>query len=97
MVDFKKVDSALLERICSDAKIELSTDEKEKFMAEMSGILEAFGAVGEVDTEGVQPAYHPTNVENVWRDDLTDRSRRVDIRKNTAAIEKGYIVGPKLV
>ena len=96
MVDFQKVDAALLERMCADTKILLSDEEKERFIREMSDILVAFRSIGEVSTEGVQPAYHPTAVENVWREDIS-APKELDIRKNTDALEDGYIVGPKLV
>ncbi|MCL5100283.1 MAG: Asp-tRNA(Asn)/Glu-tRNA(Gln) amidotransferase subunit GatC [Candidatus Marsarchaeota archaeon] len=97
MVDFQKVDATLLERICSDAKLTLDDSEKERFVTEMSEILAAFRSIGEAETEGVRPAYHPTAVENVWRDDAPARKRKIDIKKNTDALEGGYIVGPKLV
>ncbi len=98
MVDFRKVDAALLERICSDAKIALADEEKDKFVKEMSEILDAFKSISEADTNGLQPSYHSTPVENVWREDVADGGKRkLDIGKNTEAIEDGYIIGPKLV
>lgn len=97
MVDFQKVDASLLDRMCSVAKLTLNTSEKKKFLAEMSEILEAFGTVEEAYVGDTPPAYHPTAVENIWRDDTIIKKSKLDIGKNTNAVEDGYVVGPKLV
>ncbi|MGC8537965.1 MAG: Asp-tRNA(Asn)/Glu-tRNA(Gln) amidotransferase subunit GatC [Candidatus Micrarchaeia archaeon] len=96
MVDFKKVDKAMLERICANAKLSLTSSEEERFISEMEEILSAFRELESVDTKGVQPAYHATEIRNVWREDKV-KKKNVDIKKNTGAIEDGYIIGPKLV
>ncbi|EQD66908.1 Glu-tRNAGln amidotransferase, C subunit [mine drainage metagenome] len=96
MVDFQKVDKEMLERICKNAKLELTDSEIEKFVSEMGSILTTFKTLGEVDTKGVPPAYHPTGIKNVWREDRSEK-KHMDISNNTDAIEDGYIVGPKLV
>ena len=96
MVDFQKVDKGMLSRICSNAKLNLTSSEEEKFVSEMGEILTAFRELESVDTEGVQPAYHATEIRNIWRDDKV-KKKSVDIKKNTGALENGYIIGPKLV
>lgn len=96
MVDFQKVDEDMLERICANAKLNLTESEKEKFVSGLGDILTAFKALEEIDTDGIAPAYHATEVKNVWRADIV-KKKEIDIRKNTKAIENGYIIGPKLI
>ncbi len=96
MADFRRIDAAMLERVSANAKLNLTDEEKSKFLAEMEDILAAFRKLEEADTEGVQPAYHPVKVENVWREDIVMK-KKIEICRNTDAMEGGYIIGPKLV
>lgn len=96
MVNFQSIDNEMLERICNNAKLNLTDLEKRKFISELGDILAAFKTLEEIDTKGISPAYHATEVKNVWREDTAKR-KKTDIKKNTKAIEDGYIIGPKLI
>ena len=96
MVNFQSVDRQMLERVCANAKIHLTDSENDRFVSDMGDILAAFRLLEEVNTKAVLPAYHATNIKNVWREDGV-KKRSIDIMKNTKAIENGYIIGPKLV
>jgi aspartyl-tRNA(Asn)/glutamyl-tRNA(Gln) amidotransferase subunit C len=63
------IDRELVERIARVARLELAEDEIEKFTKQLKVILEAFRELDDVDTEGVEPSFHPQELSNVLRED----------------------------
>ena len=51
------------------ARIGLSDDDVARFQEQLSEILEHFGSLRELDTEGVEPTSHPLPLESVMRPD----------------------------
>jgi aspartyl-tRNA(Asn)/glutamyl-tRNA(Gln) amidotransferase subunit C len=51
------------------SRLHLSEEELEKFTGQLKVILEAFRELDEVDTEGVEPSFHPSELKNVLRED----------------------------
>ena len=60
MSDQWTIDRGLVERIAKVARLELTEDEIEKFTKQLKVILEAFRELDDVDTEGVEPSFHPS-------------------------------------
>ena len=58
-----------VQHIAELARIELTQEEKDKFEKELSGILDFFEQLNEVDTEGVLPMAGGTASENRMRED----------------------------
>ena len=69
MSDQWTIDRGLVERIAKVARLELTEDEVEKFTEQLKVILEAFRELDDVDTEGVEPSFHPQELSNVLRED----------------------------
>ena len=69
MSDQWTIDRGLVERIARVARLELTEGEIEKFVKQLKVILEAFRELDDVDTEGVEPSFHPQALSNVLRDD----------------------------
>src|SRR5438128_860935 len=51
------------------ARLELSDAEVDRFVEQLSAILEAVGKVSELDLGDVEPTAHPLELVNVWGDD----------------------------
>jgi aspartyl-tRNA(Asn)/glutamyl-tRNA(Gln) amidotransferase subunit C len=51
------------------ARLALTDEEIERFREQLSAILDAVGAVAELDLTDVEPTSHPLDVVNVWDDD----------------------------
>lgn len=51
------------------ARLRLSTEEIERFTAQLGAILEHAAQVRSLDTEGVPPTAHPISITNVLRSD----------------------------
>ena len=59
----------LVERLAKAARLNLTEEETTKYTQQLSVILEAFNELDQVDTEGIEPSYHPIELEDALRDD----------------------------
>ena len=77
------------------ARLNLTDEELERYMQQLKVILEAFRELDEVDTEGVEPSFHPIELEDVLREDKA--SKWVwDPLANSEHKEDGYFRGPRI-
>jgi aspartyl-tRNA(Asn)/glutamyl-tRNA(Gln) amidotransferase subunit C len=51
------------------ARLELSDAEVDRFVEQLSAILDAVGKVSELDLGDVEPTAHPLELVNVWAED----------------------------
>lgn len=58
-------------------------------------ILDAFRELDEVDTEGVEPSYHPVEIEDVLREDESHLWEWAPLA-NTGHREERYFRGPRI-
>jgi aspartyl-tRNA(Asn)/glutamyl-tRNA(Gln) amidotransferase subunit C len=96
MVEYWKIDKALLEHVSKIARLELTEEEKEKFVKQLEDILKAFKKIDEVDTEKVKPSFHPIEIKNVMREDEV-KTWKWEPLANTKHKEKKYFKGPRIV
>jgi len=54
------------------SNLQLSEDEVGPLQADLENILGYFKQLDELDTDGVEPTYQVTDLENVWRKDEVD-------------------------
>jgi aspartyl-tRNA(Asn)/glutamyl-tRNA(Gln) amidotransferase subunit C len=74
------------------ARIELTSEEEEKFTNQLSSILGYFEKLNELDLEGVEPIYQVTGQTNVFREDgVTNVSRAEEMLKNVPDKEGTFI------
>ncbi len=95
MSDQWTIDRGLVERIAKVARLELTEDEIDKFTKQLKVILEAFRELDDVDTEGVEPSFHPQELSNVLREDEVT-SWSWDPLENTEHREGRYFKGPRI-
>lgn len=71
------ITSDIVRQLARLSAIALSDDEVEHLQADLSAILGYVAELGELDTNGVEPTYQVTGLQNVWRDDrVADDSAR---------------------
>jgi aspartyl-tRNA(Asn)/glutamyl-tRNA(Gln) amidotransferase subunit C len=58
-----------IKKVAKLSKLELTDEEMKKYQTELSGILDFFEKLKEVDTDGVEPLSQVTGLENVLRTD----------------------------
>ncbi len=72
------IDAEKVRHIGKLARIELSDREVEMFSRQLGSILEYFDKLQELDTSGVQPMAHPTDIRNIFGDDVPHESLSTD-------------------
>ena len=95
MADQLAIDRELLERVARVARLELTDEELEKFTDQLRVILEAFKELDEVDTDGVEPSFHPQELKNVLREDEA-KPWDWDPLSNTGHREGRNFKGPRI-
>ena len=81
--------------VAENARIELQDDEAEKFAEEFEDILEMFEILDKVDTEDVEPSFHPVEVSPETREDEVDETLdREQVFQNTENEDDGFFKGP---
>ncbi|MCD4806975.1 MAG: Asp-tRNA(Asn)/Glu-tRNA(Gln) amidotransferase subunit GatC [Methanococcoides sp.] len=80
------------------ARIAIDDAEAEDYAVKLSSVLDYFGQLDEVDTEGVEPTYHVADIMNVFREDVVTPSLdQKDVLTNTAEEKDGYIKAPRII
>ena len=95
-MDYWKIDKDLIDRIALISKLDLSESEKVLFLKQLGDVLDTFKSIDEVDTEGVEPAFHPRVIENVWRVDMASEMEW-DPLAGVESKEEGYYKAPRIV
>ena len=91
------VDAEKVEEVAENARINLEEDEAEKFAQEFENILEVFDKLDKIDTDDVEPAFHPIDTDSETRGDLKEETLdREEVFQNTDNEEEGYFKGPSV-
>jgi len=89
---------AVIEHVASIARLDLTEQEKKKFLRDLNEILEAFRVLDSVDTKNVAPSFQPLPLSDVTRDDTIEKCITQERALfNTDHKEKGFFKGPKVV
>lgn len=92
------IDKKTVEHVATLARVDLTEEEKEKFTKDLSGILEAFTSLKEVDTKNVKPSFHPIEMKNVMREDKKEEClTQEEALVNAEQKEDGLFKGPRAV
>ncbi len=86
-----------VEHVAKLARLALSEEEKRLYTEQLGRILDLFGQLNEVDTEGVEPMSHPIPVVNVLREDTVKTPSGHELLLSTAPEREGaYFKVPKI-
>lgn len=78
-------------RIARLARVALTEEEVERLRDQLSGILDHFSVLDEIDTEGVAPTTQTFEMTNVQREDVAEPSFPVDeVLANAPRREDNY-------
>jgi aspartyl-tRNA(Asn)/glutamyl-tRNA(Gln) amidotransferase subunit C len=90
------VDTEDIEQAATNARLDLSDEEKQELADDLADILEAFESLDEIDTDGVDPAFHPVEFADGTRpDEAGDCLTQEEALSNTENTEDGYVKGPR--
>ncbi|MDD3006913.1 MAG: Asp-tRNA(Asn)/Glu-tRNA(Gln) amidotransferase subunit GatC [Candidatus Pacebacteria bacterium] len=94
MAESNKVSEEEVKHIAELARIELTSEEVNKFAKEISDVLGYVEQLKEVDTEGIEPISQVTGKVNVLREDMAedaDEETKDIMAKNYPDSQDGYI------
>jgi aspartyl-tRNA(Asn)/glutamyl-tRNA(Gln) amidotransferase subunit C len=87
-----------VKRIAHLARIEVSEDEAEGYLRQLSGIFELVEQMQAVDTTGIEPMAHAQDVTLRLRPDrISEIDRRDDYQSLTRHKEAGLYLVPKVI
>lgn len=83
------------------ARLELSEEDKEKYTPKLNSVLDYFGELDEVDTEGVEPTYHILPMSNVFREDEINSPAKPltqeEALSNAPKKQDGFFKAPRMM
>jgi len=92
------MDEKKVREVARLARLELSDEEVECFAADLESILEAFKKLDNIDTDGLEPSFHPVKIEDVFREDTPEKSlSQEEALSNSPNTEDGFFKGPRIV
>ncbi len=95
MANHKDID---IERVAQLARVELTSEEKEKFSRQLGDVLHHITQLEQVDVNGVEPSAHAYPMTNVWADDVARDGLPVEqALRNAPAQRDNMIAVPKVV
>lgn len=85
-----------IRQVADSARLEVDEDDIDRLQEELEAILDAFESLDEVDTDGVEPAFHPVELPSRERADEPEESlSQEEAVSNTDNTEDGYFIGPR--
>lgn len=89
------VDADKVREVAENSRINITEDEASEFAEEFVEVLEMFEKLEEIDTEDVEPAFHPIDVEPKTRKDEKEKTlEKKRTFRNTENEEEGFFKGP---
>ena len=93
-----KVDKELIEKVAKNARIKLSESEIKEFSPQLKEVLEYFSEIEKAPTKDLQPTFHPIEVKNVIREDISKKClTQQEALQNAKHKQDGYFKGPKTI
>jgi aspartyl-tRNA(Asn)/glutamyl-tRNA(Gln) amidotransferase subunit C len=80
------------------ARIEIDEKESDAYAEKLNSVLDYFGQLDEVDTDGVEPTYHVMDVANVFRkDEVRESLPQEEVLANTEHRQEGNFKAPRIM
>jgi aspartyl-tRNA(Asn)/glutamyl-tRNA(Gln) amidotransferase subunit C len=93
-----KIDESLLQKIASNARLQLTEKEINEFLPQLREVLDLFSMLDKVDTKNTKPSFQPINVSNVLREDvITSCLTTQEVFLNVKNRKGDYFKGPKAI
>lgn len=71
-------------RVAALARLSLTAQEAQLLAKQLSSVLQHFEHVSKIDTTGVEPMVTPTDIEEFWREDQTEKWQNVEAAMKNA-------------
>ena len=92
------IDQETVDKIANLARLELSNDEKQEMIKDMSKILDFMAKLNEINTTGVEPLVYMTDEVNVFREDVVKQEiTHREALLNAPKQDGEYFLVPKVI
>jgi len=92
------IDKENVDKIAHLARLELSPEETNEMIADMSKILDFMAKLNEIDTSGVEPLVYMTNEVNVLREDVVKHEvTHAEALQNAPKHDEDYFLVAKVI
>jgi aspartyl-tRNA(Asn)/glutamyl-tRNA(Gln) amidotransferase subunit C len=92
------LDRAAVDHVARLARLDLSDDERERMLAELSHILEHAERIQALDLDGVEPTSHAVPIVNAMRQDVKTPSLPQEVAlRNAPESEDGRFKVPRII
>lgn len=92
------IDRETILHVANLARLELKDDEVDKLKEDLGNILNYFITLNDVNTDDVNPTFHPFPINNIFREDIVKESFSVDdILSNAPSSLTTYFLVPRIV
>ncbi len=89
---------AEVEKIAHLARLEITEDEMQGFVKNLSRIIDFVDQLQSVDTSGVMPMAHPLHMAQRMRaDSVTEINERDKYQANASKVEAGLYLVPRVI
>ncbi len=86
-----------IKKVAKNARIDVEEQEVEELKKDFKSILNMFETLEDIETENVEPSFHPIDVEPKTRKDSTKETLdKKEVFQNTSNEEDNYFKGPKV-
>ncbi len=92
------IDTSTVTKIAHLARLHVSDEQAQKLTHDLSNILALVDQLQAVDTSSVAPMAHPTDAEQVLRqDEVTETNERDALQSIAPSVEDGLYLVPKVI
>jgi aspartyl-tRNA(Asn)/glutamyl-tRNA(Gln) amidotransferase subunit C len=92
------IDRATVDHVARLARLDLSSDERERMQSELSHILEHAEKIQVLDLDGIEPTSHAIPISNAFRaDEVTPSLSQADALANAPDQEDGRFKVPRII
>jgi aspartyl-tRNA(Asn)/glutamyl-tRNA(Gln) amidotransferase subunit C len=93
-----QVNNELIDKLSNLARLEFNAIEKEEIKKDLERMITFVEKLNELDTTGVEPLLHMSNVMNVFREDVVEGScSREEALRNAPVTDGIYFKVPKVI
>ncbi|AEE14264.1 Aspartyl/glutamyl-tRNA(Asn/Gln) amidotransferase subunit C [Thermodesulfobium narugense DSM 14796] len=92
------IDKEIILHVAKLARLELKDNEVESLKEDLGKILNYFITLNDVNTDNVEPTFHPFPINNIFREDIIKESYPVEeILSNAPESTLTYFLVPRIV
>jgi len=84
-----------VKKVADNARLKLDEEETTEMAENFEDILQMFKTLDNIDTENVEPSFHPVETESKTRkDEIKESLDKEQVFQNTGNEEEGFFKGP---